>query len=387
MMKILIIRNYPSYISVKNNTYNIQEVGLAKALVRRGHCCDIVFWTNETEEELLIPVSKTDDIVRIYYKKGKTLLKNTLFIDCDNLYEQYDILQPCEYNQIESWYLAKKYPQKTVIYHGPYYSKFNRNYNLMCCIFDLFFLNAYRKRKSQFIVKSDLAKRFLEYKGITNINVVGVGIDVEMLTNKARDCEEKFCNSLQNNKKDYKILYIGRFEERRNIPFIFDVVKKINDTIPNVSLYMVGTGKKKYMESCWKYAKKIGIYNKIKWQDKMEQKFLSQIYNLCDCFILPTSYEIFGMVILEAMYYNALVITNTNGGSTTLIKNGQNGIIIDSWDSGEWASIIVDLLKDEKRREQITIKANRTIRELYTWDKLAVEFEKQYLYRLQEIQK
>ena len=40
-MKILIIRNFPSYMAVKNNTYNIQEVGLAKALVRKGHFCDI----------------------------------------------------------------------------------------------------------------------------------------------------------------------------------------------------------------------------------------------------------------------------------------------------------------------------------------------------------
>lgn len=49
-MKILIIRNFPSYMSVKNNTYNIQEVGLAKALVRKGHICDIVFWTDKEEE-------------------------------------------------------------------------------------------------------------------------------------------------------------------------------------------------------------------------------------------------------------------------------------------------------------------------------------------------
>ena len=41
-MRILIIRNFPSYMDVKNNTYNIQEVGLAKALTRRGYKVDIV---------------------------------------------------------------------------------------------------------------------------------------------------------------------------------------------------------------------------------------------------------------------------------------------------------------------------------------------------------
>ena len=36
-MKILIIRPWPSLLDVTKNTYNIQEVGLAKALVKRGH--------------------------------------------------------------------------------------------------------------------------------------------------------------------------------------------------------------------------------------------------------------------------------------------------------------------------------------------------------------
>lgn len=35
-MKILIIRPWPSLLDVTKNTYNIQEVGLAKALVKRG---------------------------------------------------------------------------------------------------------------------------------------------------------------------------------------------------------------------------------------------------------------------------------------------------------------------------------------------------------------
>ena len=48
-MKILIIRPWPSLLDVTKNTYNIQEVGLAKALVKRGHPTDILFWTDGDE--------------------------------------------------------------------------------------------------------------------------------------------------------------------------------------------------------------------------------------------------------------------------------------------------------------------------------------------------
>ena len=122
-MKILIIRNFPSYMAVKNNTYNIQEVGLAKALVRKGHFCDIIFWTDKAEETVDVPVDKLGT-VHVFYRRGKTVLKNTVYPNCNELFEQYDILQPCEYNQIQAWLLAKRYPEKTIVYHGPYYSSF-----------------------------------------------------------------------------------------------------------------------------------------------------------------------------------------------------------------------------------------------------------------------
>ena len=45
-MKILIVRNFPSYMDVRRRTYNIQELGLAKSLVRMGNTCGVVFWTD-----------------------------------------------------------------------------------------------------------------------------------------------------------------------------------------------------------------------------------------------------------------------------------------------------------------------------------------------------
>lgn len=119
-MKILIIRNYPSYMDVEKNTYNIQEVGLAKALVRKGNVCDIVFWTDKDEKEVAIPVDDRGKVT-VFYKHGKTALKNTVYSGCDELFAQYDVLQTAEYNQMQSWILAKKYPEKHIVYHGPYY--------------------------------------------------------------------------------------------------------------------------------------------------------------------------------------------------------------------------------------------------------------------------
>ena len=44
-MKILIVRMWPDTLNIKN--YNCQELGLAKALVRKGNTCDIVLYTDK----------------------------------------------------------------------------------------------------------------------------------------------------------------------------------------------------------------------------------------------------------------------------------------------------------------------------------------------------
>ena len=41
-MKILIVRTHASYLDI--NSYNVQEIGLAKAYKAMGHTVDIVFW-------------------------------------------------------------------------------------------------------------------------------------------------------------------------------------------------------------------------------------------------------------------------------------------------------------------------------------------------------
>ena len=380
-MKILIIRNIPSYMAVKNNTYNIQEVGLAKALVRRGHVCDIVFWTDKQEETITIPVDESG-VVHAFYKHGKTMLKNTIFQDCNTMFDQYDILQPCEYNQMQAWFLAKNWPKKTVIYHGPYYSDFNKRYNLMCKVFDLFFLRQYIKQGTKFLVKSEMAREFLVSKGIksTNVETVGVGIDAQMLSTTKTECSEPLYHAMNNDNRGMKLLYIGRFEERRDIYFIVDVFKKILDKKPDTRLYMIGTGNSEYIKSIFTYMDNAGVRDKIIWQEKMEQKYLSNVYKQADFFLLPTEYEIFGMVLLEAMYYGNIVLTTRNGGSSTLIKNGRNGFVFEKKDAGLWANAVLNL--SEEKKASIQQNAQKTIADGFTWDELAKKFLSQYKAKL-----
>ena len=110
-MKILIIRTFPGYMNVRKNTYNIQEIGLAKALIRKGHICDIVFWTDKSPETVSYKFDG-DKELKIFYLNGKNILNNAIYKDLDELIAKYDIIQPAEHNQIYSAILAKNIRKK-----------------------------------------------------------------------------------------------------------------------------------------------------------------------------------------------------------------------------------------------------------------------------------
>lgn len=367
-MKILIIRNYPSYMDVEHNTYNIQEIGLAKALVRKGHTCDIVFWTNNKEKT--VDYTFEDKHIKVYYKRGINILKNAVYININKLIKQYDVIQLCEYNQLQSWLMAKKYPDKTVIYHGPYYSDFNNRYNSMCSFVDKFMLRAYRKNNTPFIVKSKLAQKFLQDKNINNITVAGVGVDLGAFEVKENEVVPKEVAKIDEIDGGIKLLYIGRLEKRRNVTFLVDVLKALSDKGIKISLVIVGDGDSEYKDMLFEYIEQSGVKDRICYIEKLEQKYLSLVYNRCHIFLLPTYYEIFGMVLLEAMYFGKLVITTKNGGSDMLISNGKDGIVVDEFDVNKWISAIVFNYGEE----EICKNAREKIVNNFTWDAIADKF-------------
>lgn len=370
-MKILIIKTFPGEIKTKKITYNLQEIGLAKSLIRKGHKCDIMCCA-DGKPRVSNFVFGENQTIKIYAVKSRTILKNGFLKDADNILKQYDILHMSEYNQLYTWHLSKKYSDKAIIYHGPYYSAFNKKYNLMAKIFDMFFVDRYRKLNTFFITKSILAEKYLKKKNLKNVTTVGVGIDEEMLScNKSDKCN--FYYRLSDFDHKFKMLYVGKIEKRRNTLFIIDILKKLVDNGLDVGLVLIGKGCN-YRDEVFEKIKKLNLENNVLYEETLEQKFLKKVYEKCDLFLLPTYYEIYGMVLLEAMYFGLPTVTTLNGGSSMLINDSFNGFICPNDDLNKWASIIRDIYENKYDLKTISKNASDTIKNDFTWDSLADKF-------------
>lgn len=370
-MKILIFRTCSTTISL--NTYNLQEVGLAKALIKKGHQCDIIYYTKEkTESEQYVEIDR-DNKIKIYWLPAINILhvgvfnKNRILEICSD----YDLIQVSDYDQYMSYYLNNILNMPIVVYHGPYKNDFVKyKSGLVNKIFDFMFLKKMLSKQPTIISKSKLTEETLREKGFENIINLGVGFDkTRFLDRESENIDTSIINKM-NGKKI--MLYVGNTCPRRSTDFLIKTFEKVSKQVEDALLVIVGTGKEQYVKKYKKLISDLNLNEKILWIDKLEQSKLSYIYNKSKVFVLPTKYEIFGMVLLESMYFNLPIVTTYNGGSATLLQNNKNYKILDLSDEKEWENNISNILTKPKKN------VNSSIIDDFTWDTLVDGFIEVY---------
>jgi len=371
-MKILIVRTFPNIINP--HQYNVQEIGLAKALTRKGHECGIVLYNGKNRdsiEELEVSCYEGKRNIIIYWLYGLNIFKNGIFPSLNKIVKKYDVIQVHEYDQITSWWYYAYGKKPVVVYHGPYYHDFNKKYNLKCKIFDNTFLKLRHNRNVCCLTKSPLATDFLRRKGFQNVKTVGVGLDTEnfQLNNNV---------DVDYSKNTFNLLYIGKIEERRNILFLLDIFAELISRHDDIRGIIVGKGDNNYQRIFLEKANTLIESNKLFYYSRLEQKDLDKIYRNSNIMIFTSQYEIFGMVLLESLFFNVPVISSKNGGASMLLSDDRNGYVIDNWDKDIWVGKIEELYKDQQKYRNIVDGMIEYNKDNIFWDSIVERFITEY---------
>lgn len=374
-MKVLIVRTFPSIID--SNQYNVQEIGLAKALTRAGHTCGIVLYNGKNKdcvEKITVPCKTGNGEIVIYRLHGYNVLKNGFFPSLKRILMDYDVIQVHEYDQITSWLYYAWSKKPVVIYHGPYYHSFNKGYNLKCRVFDHTFLKIRHNRQVVCLTKSHMAKQFLQDKGFENVEAVGVGVDTDNFLSKKEGQEP----DIDIPKDKFNLLYVGKIEERRNSLFLLDVLDNLCQRQNGINCIIIGNGDLEYTALFKEKAKKLIDAGKLQYYTEASQKQLADVYKKVQLMVFPSQYEIFGMVLVEAMYFQLPVISTLNGGSDMLIQNEKNGWILADENENEWTSLIEKIYLDNELYDKVRSELrNHDDKDIY-WDGLVGKFVEGY---------
>lgn len=384
-MKILLLRTFPSVMDPA--AYNSQEIGLARAFVRAGHSCGILYYSGSEpahDQTVAVPGCGDGQTVTIHWRPGKNFFKNGLFkpAQLKDLVARYDVLQVAEYDQLTSWRLYRRPPKGKLVtvYHGPYRSDFTKGYNLKCRVFDFLFNRPAQNAAVPCFAKSRMAEAFLRQKGFCRVLPVGVGLDKDTLAATYDPAARPAAAA----RPGFELLYIGVLEERRNIRFLFEVLALAAKQLPEVRLVLVGRGEAAYRDACFAYAKELGVWDRIDYRERVPQAEVHSLYNHANLLVLPTRYEIFGMVLLEAMYFGLPALTSLNGGSDVLIEDGVTGLVQKDFSAGEYAARIQWLAAHPEEQISIGRAAHAAVEQNFLWDSIAEKMLKVYTLRQPE---
>ena len=107
-------------------------------------------------------------------------------------------------------------------------------------------------------------------------------------------------------------------------------------------------------------------------------KKLSLIYTNAKIFVLCSKEEPFGIVPIEAMSSETVVIADNSGGPKEIIDNGENGILINNMDKTRLATCIDNVLSNTRKATSLAKNARIKVVQNFTWEKSSSNLE-QYL--------
>lgn len=140
------------------------------------------------------------------------------------------------------------------------------------------------------------------------------------------------------------IIHASNFRKIKRIENVMEIFKRIHAATP-AKLLMVGDGPERPIAE--DLARQYGIESDVRFLGKQEQ--MEDILAVSDLFLLPSEYESFGLVALEAMAASTVVISSNAGGLCEINIDGKTGYTANVGDVETMSNRAIELLKDEAK--------------------------------------
>jgi glycosyltransferase involved in cell wall biosynthesis len=165
------------------------------------------------------------------------------------------------------------------------------------------------------------------------------------------------------------ILYVGRLAWNKGLPHLVDSMREVVENFPRAQLLLCGRGK---LESELRHqADSLGLQDNVRFAGLVPDESLPSCYAACDVFVLPSSLEPFGLVLLEAMSMCKPVVATNVGGIPEVVEDGSNGLLVAPQDSESLSQGLLRILSDESLRTRLAKNGRATVESRFTLDRMA----------------
>ena len=210
------------------------------------------------------------------------------------------------------------------------------------------------------------------------IRLIPSGTDLtEFSSGRPEELIEKY--GLNQFNTDSIILFVGRINPIKGLEFLFKAFYQLirDRQFSRVLLLIVGED-----ENHWKYLQSLQIFKKIKshlvWLSNPSRRDIINAYNLADVFVLPSVFENSPIAIHDAGACKLPVIATRVGGTPEIIRDRENGLLIEYGNINQFMSQIKMLLTDNGLRNRLGQALFEQTERKYSWDVVTRRYESLY---------
>lgn len=207
---------------------------------------------------------------------------------------------------------------------------------------------------------------------INKIVIVPNGISLEEFKKRSYDFKAKY------GIKDRFVLFVGRLDRVKGVDTLvqaFYLMKRSN--LGDVKLVILGEDwgfKKKLLRLCELY----NISANVTLIDNPTREDILSALHTSEIFVLPSNYETFSISLLEAFACAKPIVATAVGGTSEIITNGENGVLIRPNHPDELAEAIAFLLRNGDVARKMGLAGERLVKQRFSIDIIARRIERLY---------
>lgn len=168
-------------------------------------------------------------------------------------------------------------------------------------------------------------------------------------------------------KTSLEILFVGNLIRRKGLHTLLEALCVLPTTdwrLRVVGRLDVDPG---YSRLCQNLASQNGLANKVEFLGALTDADLVQIYQTSQLLVVPSNFEGFGIVYLEAMRWGVVPVGSTAGGAAEIIQHGENGWLIAPRDSLALTGILKNVSQNPHILQNMSQAARLRYEDFPTW--------------------